>query len=174
MTARGGDLPLQNYVTSGRGGYRPTPSESRNGGTVTYRLWQRNETLGRDHEPDADENYMLLWKLNILGFCYFSQIPSPSPVLLWRRAGVTLTGDTCTRVIFSVHCTRINLCGSNFPLLVEQRSQKKKTSLQRYYFLPHLVKTVFENLPAKKLTRILGIRLLCRYSCTFREIIFKK
>jgi hypothetical protein len=27
---------LQNYGTLGRGGYRPTPSESRNGGIVAY------------------------------------------------------------------------------------------------------------------------------------------
>ena len=38
---------------------------------------------------------------------------------LEAAAGVTLTGDTCTRVLFLVHCTCINLCCSNFPLLLE-------------------------------------------------------
>jgi hypothetical protein len=40
-----GYLLPQNYETWGRGGVRPTPSKSRNGGTVTYHPWQRNETL---------------------------------------------------------------------------------------------------------------------------------
>jgi hypothetical protein len=43
-----GDLPLQNYGTWGRGGYRPTPSESRNGGTGAYHPWQRNATVVLD------------------------------------------------------------------------------------------------------------------------------
>jgi hypothetical protein len=46
MTARGGGTYPYRITEhgAGRGGYRPTPSESRNGGTVTYRPWQRNET----------------------------------------------------------------------------------------------------------------------------------
>jgi hypothetical protein len=49
MTARGGGTYPYKITEHGAvGGYRPTPSESRNGGTVTYRPWQRNETLPDD------------------------------------------------------------------------------------------------------------------------------
>ena len=44
MPLGGSDPPPQNYGTWCPGGVRPTPPESRNGGTVTYHPSQRNET----------------------------------------------------------------------------------------------------------------------------------
>jgi hypothetical protein len=46
MVPGGSDPPPQNYGTWCPGGVRPTPPESRNGGIVTYRPLQRNETQG--------------------------------------------------------------------------------------------------------------------------------
>jgi hypothetical protein len=50
MTARGGAPTPTELRNMGRWGYLPTmlptPSEPRNGGTVTYHTLQRNETLG--------------------------------------------------------------------------------------------------------------------------------
>ena len=91
--------------------------------------WQHSSKLAYIYQVEYrgfERNAATLRTKSILSWGFAILVKYPA--LVWyylEGVGVTLTGDTCTWVLFLVHYTRINLCCSNFPPLVEQRSQTK-------------------------------------------------
>jgi hypothetical protein len=86
MTARGGVPTPPKLRNMEPRGVRPTPSESRNGGTVTYHPWQRNEPLQKktNNNVKSEKQKTILVIGNILCDLIFCRIPSPSKLLFVR------------------------------------------------------------------------------------------